>query len=62
MQKSVLGACTLSAWAMVIVCDRIKQVSGFELTALLCAAIMLLIFGLYAELWAKNKHDSKEEL
>lgn len=61
MQKSVLGMSTLGAWVIVIAYDRLKQVSNIDLTALLCAAIMLLIFGLYAGLYATDRHKSKEE-
>lgn len=62
MRRSVLMTSMLSAWAMAIAYYQIREASGVELTVLLCAAVITMIFGLYTGLRASNKQESKEEL
>lgn len=61
MQKSLLVISMLSSWAISVVYYQINRATGMEPKILLCAAIAVMVFGLYAGLHTKNKRDAKEE-
>lgn len=61
MRDSVLITSALSALGMGIAYDQIKQATGMELSVLLVAGVIALIFGLCTGLYPNNKDTSKEE-
>lgn len=62
MQRSVLVISILSAWVMALAFDQIDQIFGVRFIPLWCAAVITMIFGLYAGLRSNNEEESKEEL
>ena len=62
MRKSRIVTATLGALGMAVVYDKIKQATGVEITALLWIGILVLIFGLFTGLYARNKTTTKEEV
>lgn len=62
MQRSAFVVSILSAWVMALAFDLIEKTTGVRVMALLCAAAITMIFGLYKGLCGKNKYDTKEEL
>lgn len=62
MRKSRVVTATLGALGIAVAYDKIKQATGIEITALLWIGILVLIFGLYTGLYARNKNTTKEEV
>lgn len=61
MRNFILIISTLIGWVMAIAYDRIEKVTGLELTALLWAAIIIIIIGLYTGLIKNGADKQKEE-
>lgn len=62
MRKSILVISMLSAWLMAAVFNGIKNTTGLEIDALLYAAIVTMIVGLYKGLYKNNKDQTRKEL
>lgn len=62
MRKSILIISILIAWFMAAMFNQIKTITGIEIDALLYAAIITMIFGLYKGLHKSNKDQPEEEL
>lgn len=62
MRKSILIISILIAWFMAAMFNQIKTITGIEIDALLYAAIITMIFGLYKGLRKSNKDQPEEEL
>lgn len=62
MQRSVLIISMLAAWIMGLAFAQIDQVFGVRIMPLWCAAVITMVFGLYAGLRSSNKQESEEEV
>lgn len=54
MKNAIIYCSTFAAWCMAVLYDQIEKVSGMEITALLVAAIITMVGGLYFGLNAKT--------
>lgn len=55
MRKSILIISMLIAWTLAATFNQIKLITGLEFDALLYAAIVTMIVGLYKGLYETNK-------
>lgn len=62
MRKSVIVISVLCALFIAVIFNKIKNMTGVEIDALLYIAIAIMVLGLYRGLYTNNKDCEKEEL